>query len=77
MRHTREEVIERTIREFARLDQVVAGLSDEAWNRPLRRPEGKDPWTVKDALATSLTGRRTPPGSRESSAGHLRSAAWR
>jgi hypothetical protein len=50
MRHTREEVIERTIREFERLDQVVAGLSDEAWNQPLRRPKGKDPWTVKDAL---------------------------
>ena len=50
MRHTREEVIERTIREFELLDQVVDGLSDEEWNRPLRRPEGKDPWTVKDAL---------------------------
>ena len=50
MRHTREEVIERTIREFELLAQVVDGLSDEEWNRPLRRPEGKDPWTVKDAL---------------------------
>ena len=29
---------------------VVAGLSDEEWQRPLHRPEGKDPWTVKDAL---------------------------
>jgi hypothetical protein len=50
MRHSREEVIARTIREFELLDQVVAGLSDEEWQRPLRRPEGKDPWTVKDAL---------------------------
>lgn len=50
MRHTREEVIERTIREFERLDRLVTGLSDEDWKRPLRRPEGKDPWTVKDAL---------------------------
>jgi hypothetical protein len=51
MRHSREEVIERTIREFELLDQLVASLSDEDWKRPLPRPEGKDPWTVKDALA--------------------------
>jgi uncharacterized damage-inducible protein DinB len=51
MRHTREEVIERTIREFELLDGLVAGLSDEDWERPLARPETKDPWTVKDALA--------------------------
>lgn len=50
MRHSREEVIERAIREFEALDQLVGGLSDEDWQRPLRRPEGKDPWTVKDAL---------------------------
>jgi hypothetical protein len=51
MRHRREDVIERTIREFERLDRLVAGLSDEEWERPLARPETKDPWTVKDALA--------------------------
>ena len=51
MRHTREEVIERTIREFKRLDRLVAKLSDEDWGRRLPRPETKDPWTVKDALA--------------------------
>ena len=51
MRHTREEVIERTIREFELLEQQVASLSDEQWERLLRRPETKDPWTVKDALA--------------------------
>jgi hypothetical protein len=28
MRHTREEVIERTIREFERLDQLVANLTN-------------------------------------------------
>ncbi len=50
MRHNREEVIERTIQEFERLDRLVAGLSDDDWERPLLRPEGKDPWTVKDAL---------------------------
>ena len=51
MRHEREEVIQRAVREFERLDQLVAGLTDEDWARPLRRPETKDPWTVKDALA--------------------------
>ena len=51
MRHTREEVIDRTIREFELLDQLVAGLSDEQWGRKLARSETKDPWTVKDALA--------------------------
>jgi hypothetical protein len=51
MRHTREEVIQRTIREFDLLDQLVSSLSDADWQRPLLRPETKDPWTVKDALA--------------------------
>ena len=51
MRHTREEVIKRTIREFERLDHLVNNLTDEDWNRLLTRPETKDPWTVKDALA--------------------------
>jgi len=51
MHHTREEVIERTIREFETLDQLVANLKNEDWNRLLLRPESKDPWTVKDALA--------------------------
>jgi len=51
MRHTRQEVIERTIREYELLDQLVAGLTEEDWRRLLPRPEGKDPWTVKDTLA--------------------------
>ena len=51
MRHTREEVIQRTIQEFDLLDQLVAHLSEADWQRPLPRPETKDPWTVKDALA--------------------------
>jgi hypothetical protein len=51
MRHTREEVIERTIQEFERLDRLVSSLTEEDWSRPLPRPETKDPWTVKDALA--------------------------
>jgi hypothetical protein len=51
MRHNREEVIKRTIQEFDLLDHLVAHLTDEEWNRLLPRPETKDPWTIKDALA--------------------------
>jgi len=51
MYHTREEVIGRTVQEFELLDRLVASLSAEDWLRPLPRPETKDPWTVKDALA--------------------------
>ncbi len=51
MRHTREEVIARTVREFELLDRQVANLTEEEWGRLLVRPETKDPWTVKDALA--------------------------
>jgi hypothetical protein len=74
MRHTREEVIERTLREFEVLDRLVAGLSDEDWERLPPRAEGKDPWTVKDALvhitywkadvARSARGQRRPPEAR-------------
>lgn len=51
LRHTRSEVIKRTIREFELLDNLVAGLANQDWGRLLPRPETKDPWTVKDALA--------------------------
>jgi hypothetical protein len=51
MRHTRARVIERTIREYKLLDRLVSKLTKEEWKRPLLRPETKDPWTVKDALA--------------------------
>jgi hypothetical protein len=51
IRHQRQEVIERTTKEFALLDQLVANLTDEEWQFLLPRPETKDPWTVKDALA--------------------------
>ncbi|SRR5581483_452485 len=71
MRHNRKEVIERTIREFKLLDRLVANLTDQDWKRPLPRPETKDPWTVKDALAhithfkadviRSMKGQRKPP----------------
>jgi len=74
MRHTRDEVIERTIQEFDLLDRLVANLSDQDWQRPLPRPETKDPWTVKDALAhithwkadviRTIHGSRRPPEER-------------
>ena len=51
MLHNRKEVIQRTIQEFELLDHLVANLTNEEWNRLLPRPESKDPWTVKDALA--------------------------
>ena len=84
MRHNREEVTESTIREFELLDQLVASLSNEDWKQPLLRPEAKDPWTVKDALAhimnwkadviRSIKGQRRPPeerGIQENDANHL------
>jgi uncharacterized damage-inducible protein DinB len=71
MLHDRDEVIQRTIREFELLDKLVAGLSDEEWKRPVPRPETKDPWTVTDVLAhvthwkadviRSIKGERRPP----------------
>jgi hypothetical protein len=51
MRHNREEVIERIKREFELLDQLVGNLKDEDWKRLVPRPEAKEAWTVKDALA--------------------------
>ena len=90
MRHNRDEVIERTIREFELLDQLVASLKDEDWERSLLRPETKDPWTVKDALAhithwradvaRSVRGQRRPPEERklnENDANHLIYMRWR
>jgi Mycothiol maleylpyruvate isomerase N-terminal domain len=74
MYHNREEVIERTIREFEHLDHLVANLKNEEWNRLVQRPESKDPWTVKDALAhithwkanvaRSIRKQRRPPEER-------------
>jgi hypothetical protein len=51
MRHNREKVIERIVREYELLDHLIADISDEEWNRLVIRPEAKDPWTIKDALA--------------------------
>jgi DinB superfamily len=51
MRHNRQNVIERTIHEFELLDHLVANLTTAEWDRLLLRPESKDPWNVKDAVA--------------------------
>ena len=90
MHHSRVEVIERTIREFEQLDQLVSGLSDADWQRPLLRREEKDPWTVKDALvhitywkadvAPSVRRQRRPPeerGLRTNDHNHLVYERWR
>ena len=90
MRHNRKEVIKRTIKEFELLDQLVANLTDEEWNRPLPRSESKDPWTVKDALAhithwkadviRSIRGQPIPPeehGLNITDGNHLVYLRWR
>lgn len=74
MRHSRDEVIERTIREFELLDHLVANLSSKDWRRLVPRPEEKEPWTVKDTLAhithwkadvaRSIRRQRRPPEER-------------
>ena len=89
MRHTREEVIARTIREFGFLEALVAGLPNDDWKRSLHRPETKDPWTVKDALAhithwkadvaRSIRRQRRPPGEcglDENDSNHLIYMRW-
>src|SRR5574341_1091556 len=90
MRHTREEVIERTIQEFELLDHLVASLTNEDWERLLPRSETKEPWTVKDALAhithwkadvaRSARGQRQPPEERGlgiTDGNHLIYVRWR
>jgi len=54
VRHTKRTVLARTRREFSRLDRLVRRLRPADWKRPVPRPEGRDPWTVQDALAHIL-----------------------
>jgi hypothetical protein len=90
MRHNREEVIQRTIQEFEVLDRLVASLTNEDWERLAPRPEAKEPWTVKDALAhithwkadaaRSARRQRRPPEERGLGANkvnHLIYVRWR
>jgi len=51
MRHTKQQVLARTRREFAALDRLVRRLRPADWTRRVPRPPTRDPWTVKDALA--------------------------
>ena len=51
MKHTKAGVIDRTKREYQRLDRLVRRIRPAEWNRRVPRPESRDPWTVKDALA--------------------------
>jgi hypothetical protein len=89
MRHNREEVIERTIREHELLDHQVANLANDDWETPLLRPETKDPWTVKDAVAhithwkadvaRSIRRQKRPPeerGLETNDANHLIYLRW-
>ena len=40
----------RTVEEFDQLDRLIGRLWQGDWDRRVPRPEGRDPWTVKDAL---------------------------
>ena len=90
MRHTRKEVVDRTLREFKLLDRLVAKLSDEDWGQLVPRPETKDAWTVKDAVAhityfkadviRSARKQARPPqmrGLNETDENHLIYVRWR
>jgi hypothetical protein len=51
-RHTRKEVVDRSVTEYAILDGVVRRLSPRDLATPMRFDRGaRDRWTVKDALA--------------------------
>ena len=90
IRHTRDEVVGRTIAEFARLDALLAELGADAFAWPVPRPETKDPWTVQDALAhithwkadvaRQARGLRRPPDERglgTQAANHLVYLRWK
>jgi hypothetical protein len=74
MRHTKRGVLDRARREYARLDRLVRRLRGADWSRRVPRPAGRDPWTVKDALAhivywkehtaRVIRGERRPPEMR-------------
>lgn len=51
MRHSRNDVTERTRHEYRQLDRFAKKLEPPDWRRRVPRPGTKDPWTVKDALA--------------------------
>jgi len=73
VRHRRADVVARVVGEFERLDEVVARLRPEDWERRVPRSETRDPWTVKDAIAhivywkahAARVARREPPPADE------------
>jgi hypothetical protein len=78
------------MREFELLDHLVASFTDVDWERLLLRPETKEPWTVKDAIAhithwkadvaRSARGQRRPREERglgENDHNHLIYMRWR
>src|SRR2546425_5257401 len=80
MRHTRKGVTERTLREFRLLDRLVKRLNPADWRRHVPRPETRDPWTVKDALAHILYWKehssRSTPSSTSDGAAAGRPMCW-
>ena len=54
MRYTRADVLEREAREHEALERLLANLRAGDWARLVQRPETRDPWTVKDAVAHIL-----------------------
>src|SRR4030042_798291 len=90
MRHKCEDVIGRENQEFELLDGLMSHLNDKEWRALLLRPESKDPWTVKDALAhiahwksdvaRSIRKQRRPPeeqGLDTNAINHLNYLRWR
>jgi hypothetical protein len=51
MKHTKKSVMARTKLEYQQLDRIVSKIKPSDWVRRVPRPESRDPWTVKDALA--------------------------
>jgi hypothetical protein len=82
--------VQRARREFETLDRLVTRLRPADWRRRVPRPEAKDPWTVKDALAhivhwkehtaRVIRGERRPPelrGLDVNAINHLIYRRWR
>lgn len=51
---TKDELLAKARLEFEALDQLITRLEPADWERPVPRPESRDPWTVKDAVAHIL-----------------------
>ncbi|HLZ31784.1 MAG TPA: hypothetical protein VKV73_31060 [Chloroflexota bacterium] len=86
MRHSRADVVERTVREFDALEALVVRLQPEDWSRLVPRPETRDAWTLKDALvhivywkahsARVFRGEKRPPQLRGLDVPRLNHLIW-